>query len=68
MVWNPSPKVAAARDFGEKFGYSQVLILAIGTDTFEIVSYGKNRPLCKDAEKMGDKLSKLIQDGELGYF
>ncbi|KKU86992.1 MAG: hypothetical protein UY18_C0050G0020, partial [Microgenomates group bacterium GW2011_GWF2_47_9] len=29
MAWNPSPKVASAREYGKKFGADQVIIIAI---------------------------------------
>ena len=56
MVWNPSPKVAAARDIGKKFSKAQVIVLMIDQDdgTLEVASYGKTRELCADAKKIGD--------------
>jgi hypothetical protein len=31
MAWNPDPKVAAAREFGKKFGKDVVIILSLNT-------------------------------------
>ena len=56
MSWNPSPKVAAARDIGKKFGKPQVVVFMIDQDagTIEFASYGATRELCADAKKIGD--------------
>ena len=56
MAWNPSPKIAAARDIGTTFGKKQVIVLMIdqAAGTLEVASYGATRELCKEAEKLGD--------------
>jgi hypothetical protein len=56
MAWNPSPKVAAARNIGKKFGKPQVVVLMIDQDsgTLELASYGETRELCEEARKLGD--------------
>ena len=56
MAWNPSPKVAAARDIGKKFRKPQVVVLMIDQDagTLEFASYGETRELCAEARKIGD--------------
>lgn len=56
MAWNPSPEVAAARDFGEKFGDTQVIILRINRvkGTIGYTSWGKTRQLCDDAKRLAD--------------
>lgn len=55
MAFNPSPKVAMARNYADKFGKQQVIILAIDdNETLEYASYGKNKALCRNAETMAD--------------
>jgi len=56
MAWNPSPKVAAARDAGDRFGKDQVILLMIDRKqgTLEYAAYGKTKDLCKDAERLAD--------------
>ncbi len=56
MAWNPSPKVAAARDIGKKFGKPQVIVLLIDQEacTIEAISYGATPELCADARKIAD--------------
>jgi hypothetical protein len=56
MAFNPSPKVAAARDIGAKFGKDQVIVLMIDskTGTLEYASYGATRELCADAKRRAD--------------
>lgn len=70
MAWNPEPNVGAARDFGKKFGYSQVLIIGIDqvSGAFGVVSYGETKTLCADAEKRAKKLQKFIEAGGIGFF
>ena len=61
MAWNPSPKVAAARDFGKRFQKSTVIIISIDDDGgCEYVSYGKTRMLCDEAKRLGDKIFGLL--------
>lgn len=64
MAWNPSPKVAAARDYGRKFDKEVVLIIAFPADfsRYEIVSYGKTRELCAAADMVGCLLENAIRD------
>jgi hypothetical protein len=56
MAWNPSPKVAAARDYGNKFGADQVIIIAIDNkrETIEAVSYGETKRLCAETKGLAD--------------
>lgn len=55
MAFNPSPKVAAARDFADKFDKKITIILSVDADQrLESVSYGQNRRLCAAAKKMSD--------------
>jgi len=50
MAWNPTPEVGAARDFGQKFGYDEVIVLAVKRDgTVNGWSYGRTRALCDRA-------------------
>lgn len=51
MAWNPTPEVAAARDFGKKFGADRVVIIwTTEAGQCGMASYGKTRKLC-DATK-----------------
>jgi len=55
MAWNPSPKVAVARDFAKKFDKQQVVILSVTKDgILEYASYGKTKRLCNKAKKLAD--------------
>jgi len=67
MSWNPSPEVAAARDYGKKFNKDKVIILGIDElkGTFEIISYGKTKEKCSEAKKIADDLYNLVNDGIL---
>jgi len=50
MAWNPSPEVAAARDFGKQFGADRVVIYYTLPDgRYGYASYGKTKELCKQA-------------------
>ena len=56
MAFNPSPKVAAARDVAKKFNKDEVIIIMVdnGTQTVEYASYGKNEFLCARAREKAD--------------
>jgi len=63
MAWNPSPKVAAARDFGEKFKKKQVIILSIDEDeNLEYASYGETKSLCASARVLADVAYDAIME------
>ena len=63
MAFNPSPKVAAARDFAKKFGKEQVIIFSINTaGQLEYASYGETKALCSEAKKLGDIAFESIMD------
>jgi len=57
MAWNPDPKVAAACDFGKKFGADRVIILFVmPDDEIGYASYGKTPALCAQARIIADDL------------
>ena len=62
MAWNPSPKVAFARDYAKKFGADQVIIIAIDNrkETMEAVSFGETKSSCAEAKKLADAAYKAI--------
>jgi len=63
MAWNPSPQVAAARDFGKKFGKNQVIILHFDKDgRVGYASYGETKSLCDNTKKIADKIFDWLMD------
>jgi len=70
MAWNPSPEVAAARDFASRFGGEQVIILHLDRTSGRIgyASYGKSKRLCDDAKTLADvaleAVTKYLTTGE----
>lgn len=62
MSFNPAPQVAMARDFAKKFRKEQVVILSIDGDKLEYASYGRNKPLCDEAKKLGDVAFDAIME------
>ena len=54
MAFNPDPKVAAARNFGNKFNKDMVIILSLKGDKLEYASYGTTKNLCSKAKKLAD--------------
>ena len=67
MAWNPSPKVADLRDISRKWGYNQIVVLAVNTKTgkFETVSYGETRALCDAARRINEHIYNEVVDGTL---
>jgi hypothetical protein len=67
MAFNPSPKVAAARDYGRKFKQDVVIITTFseGFSRYEIVSYGEDKKRCAQAKIIAEELEKAVQELEL---
>jgi hypothetical protein len=62
VAWNPSPKVAAARDVAEKFGFAKAIVVLVNDHTgkFEVVSYGKTARSCDQAKQLGADIEKAV--------
>ena len=62
MAWNPSPKVAVARDFGQKFDKQQVFIVSLDRNrrTVEVISYGQTKALCAEAKALGATVQETV--------
>lgn len=56
MAWNPSPKVADARNLARRHGADRVVIVLLSdkTGTMETISYGETRLLCAQAQHLSD--------------
>lgn len=69
MAWNPSPEVAAARDYGKKFNADRVIIIHVNETTGAngYVTYGKTRALCDDTQRLGEAALSAVptQRGEI---
>lgn len=67
MAWNPSPEIAALRDFSEKFDRPVVVAFSLTPDgnRFHVTTYGKTKQLCKLAGSFGDEIAKRIADGTI---
>lgn len=64
MAWNPSPEVAALRDYSNRFGSPIVVALAFNADgSFNLISYGKTKALCGTAKRIADAIRKGIDEG-----
>ncbi len=67
MAWNPSPDVAALREFAAKFNRPIVVTLSIEPDgqRFHVTTFGKTQKLCKLAASFGEQIAKRIGDGTI---
>jgi len=64
MAWNPSPQVAAARDFGKMFDKEVVIVFhANAAGQFGYASYGRTKALCGEAKKMADMMYNAAIEG-----
>ena len=56
MAWNPSPKVAVARDIGNKFDADKVIVILINEQKghIEAISYGKTKTERAVAKRLSD--------------
>jgi hypothetical protein len=64
MAFNPTPEVAAARDFARKFNKQQVIILSLDNDTLSVATYGETVQLCAETKTLGDR----CYDAVFSYF
>lgn len=56
MAWNPTPEVAAARDFAAKFGCDRVIILfTTPAQKMGFASYGATTALCDETKTLADR-------------
>jgi hypothetical protein len=62
MVFNPSPKVAAARDIANRFNKRMVIVLMLDEETMEFASYGATPTLCTRAKRLADKAYDAVYD------
>lgn len=63
MAFNPTPQVAAARDFGNKFKARTVIILYVTEDDqLGYASYGRTPRLCSGAKAIADKCYDAAMD------
>ena len=55
MPWNPTPEVAAARDYAKKFVKDQVIIVSLNLadQQISVVTYGETVSLCRAAKELG---------------
>jgi len=62
MSWNPSPKVADARELARKWGFKQVIILALdpAEGNMVTVTYGETKRLCSEAERLGTAAEEAV--------
>ncbi len=64
MAWNPSPKVADAREIARKWNKQQVIIIAVDihAETLEYASYGETTTLCADAKRLADAAYEAVSN------
>lgn len=67
MAWNPSPEVAALRDYAAKFDRPVVVAFSIerGGDRFHITTYGETKQLCRLAAAFGDRICDAVASGRI---
>jgi hypothetical protein len=64
MAWNPSPKVADARELARKHGANKVIVLLVDErrGTLESISYGEDRRQCAEAKRLADAAYDAVMD------
>jgi hypothetical protein len=63
MAFNPSPKVAAAREIGKQFGVPVVVVLMVNQESgiLEYASYGETRVECNLGRELADVAFEAVQ-------
>jgi len=54
------PKIKAAKDYAQKFNKNLVIILGIKGDQLEYASYGVNKGLCVEAQRLAECAFKAL--------
>lgn len=63
MAFNPSPKVAAARDFAKKFDQEMVIIFHIDrTGSIGYASYGRDQKKCDAAHQLAKDIFESLTE------
>ena len=67
MAWNPDPEVAALRDYAAKFNRPVVVAFSLHADgqKFQMVTFGKDKKLCKLAASFGDQIAHAVAEGDI---
>ncbi len=65
MSWKDNPKIRDLEPYATVHNYDMVVVLGIKPDgeTYEIVTYGKTKSLCKQADGIGARLNRAVQAG-----
>lgn len=65
MAWNPEPKVGLVRDLAndEEFNCQMMMVVYVDIPNSQmgVVTYGKNRKLCKLAGKLGERAYQAVE-------
>ena len=64
MAWNPSPEVAALRDYSKTFGDDYLILVHINTATNKLgfVSYGATKAKCKRAAELAEVARRAVEN------
>ena len=64
MAFNPSPKVAAAREIGKQFNAPVVIVLLVDQEAgiLEYASYGETRVECNLGQELADVAFEAVQN------
>jgi len=63
--WNPSPEIAAAREYDKKFDRPVVVVFSLEKcgNRFSVTTYGRSKALCTLAAEFGDQIAQAVKDG-----
>ena len=66
MGWANNPKIRDLEPYAKKHGFTQVITIGIRDDgMFEVLSYGRTKALCGDAEKVNKQIYNMIVSGDI---
>jgi hypothetical protein len=59
--------IAEAQRIAEKFGAPIVIVFSIhdGGNSFNVISYGQSKALCRHAASLGDQIAQKVLNGEI---
>ena len=64
MSWKNNPHIMAAREYAQRFGFDEVIMVGIKlkNGTVETASYGRNGILCRQAWNCSDMIVETVKD------
>lgn len=65
--WKVNISIQTAKSVSKKLNKKAIIMILFTDTTFEVVSYGQNGAICKEAGKLADKIYTALTDDTLWW-